>query len=271
MRGLGRRAFILGATGTTALAVMPYNARAAASFNFASNFGCVPTGTKVGLAELQKIWVNPAITSIYDADTAKQFFTVASGGTYGSHCFRYFYPKGSYGMRSEFYQVKLGQPGVPVNVEYDWMFENDFDLLNRGGKIGPSIQWGPISGPNAGTKLVCWWEIYLRNNGYYTPPRYQFQTQDQRSGTEWGGPSKSLNQIVLGQWHRIRLQMMGGPQGWTKGWVDGVLVHSRGPTANNFATDSVFVDFASFFGGDSTAAARWDCHARHCRVRIWTG
>jgi hypothetical protein len=272
MRGLGRRAFILGATGTTALAVMPYKARAAASFNFAANFGAVATGTKVGPAELQKIWVNPAITSIYDADTAKQFFTVASGGTYGSHCFRYFYPQGSYGMRSEFYHVQLGRPGVPVNVEYDWMFENDFDLLNRGGKIGPSIQWGPIDGPAAGTKLVCWWEICLRDNGYNTPPRYQFQTQDQRTGTEWGGASKSPNQIVLGQWHRIRLQMMGGPQGWTKGWVDGVLVHSRGPTPNNFATDSVFVDFASFFGGGSSAcAARWDCHARHANVHIWTG
>jgi len=49
-------------------------------------------------------------------------------------------------MRSEFYQVQLGRPGVPVNVEYDWMFENDFDLLNQGGKLGPCIQWGPISG-----------------------------------------------------------------------------------------------------------------------------
>jgi hypothetical protein len=36
MRGLGRRAFILGATGTTALAVMPFKARAAATINAAS-------------------------------------------------------------------------------------------------------------------------------------------------------------------------------------------------------------------------------------------
>jgi hypothetical protein len=36
MRGLGRRAFILGATGTTACAVMPYKARAAATINAAS-------------------------------------------------------------------------------------------------------------------------------------------------------------------------------------------------------------------------------------------
>src|SRR5206468_2004658 len=134
----------IGGTGNVALAVMPYKASAATSFNFTSNFGAVATGTKVGLAELQNIWVNPAISSIYNADTAKQFFTIASGGPNGSHCFRYFYPQSSYGMRSEFYQVSLGAQSVPVNVEYDWMFENDFDLLNRGGKIGPCIQWGPI-------------------------------------------------------------------------------------------------------------------------------
>src|SRR5262249_7990712 len=99
MRGVGRRAFILGATGTAALAAMPYKVRAAASFNFTSNFGVIPTGTKVGLAELQKIWVDPAISSIYFADTAKQFFTIASGGPNGSHCFRYFYPQGSVGER----------------------------------------------------------------------------------------------------------------------------------------------------------------------------
>jgi hypothetical protein len=270
MGGLGRRAFIMGATGTVALAVMPYKARATTSCDIVGNYEVIPTGTKVGLTELQKIWVNPAITSIYNADTAKQFFTIASGGTNGSHCFRYFYPQGSYGARTEFYQVHLGHPGRPVNVEYDWMFENDFDLLNKGGKLGPSIQWGPIDGSNAGTKLVCWWEIYLRNNGQRTPPRYQFQTQDQRNGTEWGGPSKSPNAIVLGQWHRIRLQMMGGAQGWSKGWVDGVLVHSRGPTPNNYVTDEVFIDFPSFFGGDSTARARWNCHARHDNVHIWT-
>jgi len=119
---------------------------------------------------------------------------------------------------------------------------------------------------------MCWWEIYIRSNGQNTPPHYQFQTQDQRTGTEWGGPSKSSNLIVLGQWHRIRLQMMGGPQGWSKGWIDGVLVHSRGPTINNYITDAVTIDFASFFGGGSSAcAARWNCHARHANVHIWTG
>jgi len=40
--------------------------------------------------------------------------------------FRYFYPKGSYGMRNEFYQIRLGSSGVPINVEYDWMFETGF-------------------------------------------------------------------------------------------------------------------------------------------------
>jgi hypothetical protein len=270
MRGLGRRAFLMGAMGTTALAVMPRQASAAYSCNFASKFDIIPTGTKVGLAELQTIWVSPAISSIYNADTAKQFFTIASGGPNGSHCFRYFYPQGSYGARTEFYQVKLGHPGVPVNVEYDWMFENDFDLNNKGGKLGPCIQWGPISGSTAGTRLMCWWSIAATSAGYQAS-RYQFQTQDQRTGTEWGGCSKSSNTIVLGQWHHIRLQMMGGPSGWSKGWCDGVLVHSRGPTPNNYITDSVMIDFASFFGGGSTAAARWNCHARHANVHIWTG
>ncbi len=267
MRGLGRRAFILGATGTTALAVMPFKARAASSFDFTANFGAVPTGAKVGLAELQTIWVNPAISSIYNADTAKQFFTIASGGTYGSHCFRYFYPQGSVGERTEFYQVKLGPQTVPVNVEYDWMFENDFDLLNRGGKIGPCIRWGMPG--TTGTNLMCWWSIANRN-GVISQPYYQFVTQS--SAGEFGGGSYSKNTIVLGQWHHVRLQMLGGSGGWTKGWIDGVLVHSRGPSPNNSLAGNVQIDFASFFGGaGSTCAARWNCHARHANVHIWTG
>ena len=252
MRGLGRRAFILGATGATALAVMPYKARAA-SFNFAANFGAVPTGTKVGLTELQNIWVNPAISSIYDADTAKQFFTIASGGTYGSHCFRYFYPQGSYGMRTEFYQVKLGSPGVPINVEYDWMFENDFDLLNH----------------TTNAALMPLWEIAIRS-GVVHPPHYAFVTQ--LGSTELGGGSYSANTIVLGQWHHIRLQLFGGPQGFSKAWVDGVLVHNRGPDGRTTIDMPCLVHFASFFGGGgSSCAARWDCHARHANVHIWTG
>src|SRR5689334_20721640 len=134
--------------------------------DFTAQFDAVPAGTHVGPVELSKIWPpNVAIHSIYDADVTHQFFSVVTGGKSGN-CFRYLYPKGSYGMRAEFYQIKLGPITEPINVSYDWMFESPFSLNapgtgnGGGGKLGPCIQWGPVGGDNSlrGTRLMCWWD-----------------------------------------------------------------------------------------------------------------
>jgi hypothetical protein len=219
---------------------------------FISDFGCVPEGAFPQPNKF-KAYPSPAITSLYDADINGDFFKLVSGGgPNGEQCQEHSYGQGSYGMGTQYYQLKLGAccaGGQPINAEWDWKFLPGADILDdASGKIAPAIQVGKISGADAGTRMMTWFSAQGSNA---KAPKFTANMQDQRSGSQWvpGGQNYSPFNIALDVWYHFRMQWLPGPDGFAKWWLNREPWKECGPTPNNLLDDSVMIDVTTFYGG----------------------
>jgi hypothetical protein len=269
--GCSRRNFLKGAGALGLTLAAARRARGTSGFDFTGNFNACPLGPMT-TASKQLAWSNPAILKLTDSDQGSRF-EITTGGKNGGQCCRAFYPVGHFGGGKGWYQLDFGSVGLPLNIEWDQMFEPGFDLSEGLGKIAPGILWGPVGGLNNGSV-----HVYIWNSG---PPgrgakaKYSALSQVNRAGYtphELLVGMNSPNWIVPGQWNHLRIQVFGGPSGFANYWVDGVLIATSVMPTFSFPTDVVSVNFNPFAGGGSAAyAPKIDSWARHDNVRIWSG
>jgi hypothetical protein len=254
-------------------------------YKFAGDFTKAPLGAFTE-ANKKKVWNDPAMGGWYDADKTGKYFEMVDDSRFpGGRACRMTYLKGSYGMNDQFYQVRYKSPQTICNLEFLWLFENNFSFYSPvaggdggGGKIGPCINWGEVGGDNAkrGTRCMWWWNSHgsKKDNECLNPI-----IQDQRSGNQLVQPVVYTKKIVLDQIYKFRIQMKGGPDGFVKHWItypgdaqETLLSDVKGKNLMATATDDVLYDFAFFSGGAVPAySPEWDSYARHGGVRYWSG
>jgi len=157
---------------------------------------------------------------------------------------------------------------LPLNIEWDWMFEPGFDVVGVTGvgKLGPQLGWGPNLVSQMGVRQFLTW-----TNG--TSKQYHSNIQLQNGkGINYVPPSptgNSPNYITqLGIWSHFRLQLFGAyPNSWGAFWMDGVSLGKFGPFAQ-LTDDRICVSLSTFFGGMNTP--RVDNYSRVKNVHIWT-
>jgi hypothetical protein len=171
----------------------------------------------------------------------------------------------------------LVPPNAPVTLEWDFRFEPGFDYSMKG-KTGPQINWGPSSGEDGGLAIAIWW------SGGGDPERvFQYILQNQRRGSTMAseflvsyGPKKGEPPVEIGQWYHQKLVAMGGPGGYSRYYLDGVLMaevldaeHPDHPwTALTHANDPVQIPVCGWFGGDASYAAKCDSRFTMANIRI---
>jgi hypothetical protein len=245
------------------------------AFDLRANFNAVSPGPMTKAAKLavwglpaSSIYSNPspAAISLYDSDSNGQWFSVVAGGVNGGQCCRMLYPAGVAGEGSRFYQIQCGPLGVPVNVEFDFMFETGFDWSQDVGKIAPQIVWGGRSGANGGVETFATWH----QNGTAFNPIVQNQQSPTSYPSMFISPVFYTAAIQAGRWYHWRYQFMGGPGGWAKHWLDGQLLSYSllSPLGNTTPNDPVMYEVGFWSGG--THGPLVDSYARHDNFRIWT-
>lgn len=238
-----------------------------------------------------KLLAWPGATVASDQDTSGNIMSIlAAGGPNGEAACRYLYPPGQVGAPGRSYLVSLGHVGVEVKVSWDWLFESaatadngkDFDLYgnkaqsHNGGKLAPSIQWGPIAGARGGVRAMTWWQTNSINSSPTHPKGHNAVLQWQQTlpippNNELITPPVASTTIVPGVWHHHEMILLGGPGGYYRNKIDGLQVCSYSATMGGSLTDdSVDVDMVGFSGGGSAAADSplWDSWARIANVVI---
>jgi hypothetical protein len=250
-------------------------------YKMAGDFTKAPLGP---FTEANKKLVWPSLS--YDADTGGESFSIVEDNRFpGNRACRMFYPEGSYGMKDQFYQIRIKSPQTIANLEWLWLFEPNFSFYSPvsggdggGGKLGPCINWGEVGGEESkrGTRCMFWWNSHgsKKDNECLNPI-----IQDQRSGNQLVQPVVYTKRIELDKIYKFRIQMRGGPDGFCKHWVtypgdtqETLLSDVKGKNMMATATDDVLMDFAFFSGGASPAySPEHDSYARHGGVRYWSG
>jgi hypothetical protein len=243
-------------------------------YAFSSKFSAAPLGPFTSTYK-RLAWPDQALN---DQDPNGHFFTLVDDSRLGGRCCRMRYPAGDYGMGSKFYQLRITSPRTVANLEFDFLFEEGFDLNPPnpenlgGGKIGPCINWGEVGGvtEKRGTRAMMWYNANGSNNAH---PVFSPSCQDQRSGDQYIQPVVYTKPIVLEQVYHWKIQIFGGEEGWAKYWLNNDLLATSIPGQHLQVTpeDDVLFDFAFFAGGGATNACRWDSFARHGNVKCWSG
>ena len=237
--------------------------------DFKADFNAAPIGP-LTTASKALVWTDPHIQSISESDPDGKLWSIVAGGRDGGQCARAFYQQGKVGEQG-FYRLNL-TPGLgPVAIEFDWMFEEPFDLTTGPGKIGPFIVWGPRSGPEQGLNTPMCWEAKVTP----APKRWTWALQS-RQGSAPSGNGQfiqgwySPDNIEIGRWYTWRMEMLGGPGAYAKLWLDGEEL--KPPIADfssvTNADDAIAIEFGFWQGGQNSAS--YDCWARQDNVRIWT-
>lgn len=220
------------------------------------------------------VW--PGITDDFDPYGYKYEIVDDPRFVNGSAC-RMKYPVGHYGMQDQSYQIRLRSPTTIANLEFYWLFEQDFSFYTPnthqagGGKIGPCINWGEIGGVEAkrGTRAM-WW--YNANGSNHEHPVFSPSCQDQRSGHQLIQPPRYTKPIVTEQMYKFRIRLEGGPYGMAEYFQDDVLIGRTECAMLVSSSDDVIFDFAFFAGGATPDfAPTHDSYARHGGVRMWSG
>jgi hypothetical protein len=246
-------------------------------YKFAGDFTKAALGPFLN-AEKKKVWSDPQATVNQDFDPDGKWYSIVQDSRFpGGRACRMLYGKGRVGMQDQSYQVRLPSPGTVANLEYYWMAEEGFSWCTpnnakvSGGKLSACIQWGPVGGSvDRGTRCMFWW---AGSGSNYGNEKFFPTCQDQASGNQLVQPVKYGPKIVDEQLYKLRIQCMGGPQGWASYWIDDQLIAETG-TKNlmHDAKDDVFFDFAFFSGGSgANYAPEHDSFARHGGVRYWSG
>jgi hypothetical protein len=252
-------------------------------YNVTGDFKKAPLGP---FTEANKRLVWPALT--YDADKTGKYFSIVEDSRFpGGRACRMFYPQSSYGMKDQYYQIRVKSPQTICNLEFLFLFEDNFSFYTPvqggdggGGKIGPCINWGEVGGEDAkrGTRCMIWWNSHGSKKDNEC---VMASCQDQRSGNQLLQPIVYSKKIVTNALYKFRIQMRGGPaaQAFAKYFVtypgetaETPLGEVKGKDMMATATDDVIYDFAFFSGGASTAySPEWDSYTRHGGIRYWSG
>jgi hypothetical protein len=251
-------------------------------YDFTGNFAAAPLGP---FTEANKRLVWPGLS--YDADKGGAFYSIVDDSRFsnGRAC-RMLYKKGDVGMGSKFYQIRLKSPQTVANLEWTWLFEDNFSFYNPNppqdvglGKMGPCIQWGEVGGDNAKRGTRCmWW--YNAQGSNHANPVFQPSCQDQATGNQLIQPSNKYSKPFKTETlYKFRIQMKGGPGGFAKYWItypgettETLIADTGTKDMKATATDDVLIDFAFFSGGSGPAyEPEWDSYARHGGVRYWSG
>jgi len=249
-------------------------------YSFSGDFAAATIGPMTTAVKKQ-VWPDGGPYTMYDADPNGTFFSIVSDTRFaGGKACRMLYKKGAFGMGQQFYQLRVPSPQTVANLEFDWLFEPNFDLNPPnpqnlgGGKIGPCINWGEVGGvtEKRGTRAMWWYNANGSNNAR---PVYSPVCQDQRTGNQYVQPVKYTAPIVLDQMYRFRVRIFGGvsPPARANYWMDGPKVADsiEGQALQVTAQDDVLFDFAFFAGGGQENAPRWDCYGRHGNIKCWSG
>jgi hypothetical protein len=247
-------------------------------YAFQANFAACDLGPMT-TAQKQRAWPDSSLYTLDDPTGSEQFFSIVEDSRFaqGRAC-RMRYPLGSHGMEHQFYILRIKSPKVPANLEFDWLFEDGFDLWPPnsehlgGGKIGPCINWGEVGGVTEmrGTRAMMW---YNGNGSLYQNGKWSPSCQDQRSGDQMIKPAQYGPLIVTNQMYHIRIRIHGGDNGLAEYWIDDSFHATSIPGAHLQVTpdDDVLYDFAAFAGGGAVQAPRWDSYARNGTIRCWSG
>jgi hypothetical protein len=246
-------------------------------YDFRDNFAAAPDGPFT-TANKKLAWPDSVYT-LNDPDPEGQFFSIVSDSRFanGKAC-RMRYPAGSWGMHQQYYQLRVASPQTIANLEFSWLFEENFDLWPPnpekagGGKIGPCINWGEVGGETSKRGTRCmWW--YNGNGSLYQAGKWSPICQDQRSGDPKIKPSQySPDVIKVETLYKFRVQVMGGPDGFANYWYNDQPLASSVPGLLQVTPqDDVLFDFAFFAGGGENQACRWDSFARHGSIHCWSG
>lgn len=232
--------------------------------DFTCDFSYLPTRPFV-LADKQAAFAGQRV---YDSDPNGVFYSILpAGGMTEGPCIRMTYPAEATGAGHQQFQVQQqGRPGGQVNIEYYWMFEPGFDWQAGGdvaGKTAPRIVWGSLT---SGTGLRVKWAAQNGTRWCFKPECVNLATSAQHGGNIYA------QSIIPGWWYHIQMSALGGPAGFFKIWIDGLLELDVGPTPETILDDPVLMDFSSFFGGAGpTYAPTVTSYARLDNPRYWTG
>lgn len=243
------------------------------TIGFASDYNALPAGTYITTPE-QMAAIMPGAPYGLDGFTISpqllpDAYQIVAGGKNGGNCLRMHYPANQVGRDPRWWTIKLGVPpaGVPVNLEWDFMFEAMADLTGDGGKPGPAgINWGT---QNDGLRqFQVWRSDRGTNNKPFVPC-----IQDQRNGNQYIQPVYYTKpNIVFGQWYHWRYQMLGGPQGFCKFWLDGVFLDTTTTSMGNSQQgDNVFIDMGFWAGGGEGSGPPTEFWTRNDNVKVYTG
>lgn len=250
-------------------------------YKYAGDFTKCPTGA---FTEANKRLVWPGLT--YDADKAGKHFSIVDDSRFpGGRACRMKYPKGEFGMKDQFYQIRIKSPQSVSNLEFMWLWEDGFSFYSNvpggdggGGKLSPCINHGEVGGEESkrGTRCMIWFNSHgsHKDNECHNP-----SCQDQRTGNQLIQPVVYSKKIVTNAVYKFRIQCKGGPGGYAKYWItypgektETLLGDTGIKDLQVTFQDDVLYDFAFFSGGASPAySPEHDLFARHGGVRYWSG
>jgi hypothetical protein len=249
------------------------------NYRFQDHFDAAPLGP-LTTANKKLAWPDSAIYSMdTDPDPSGEHFSIIEDSRFANgRAQRMCYPQGQYGMNHQFYILRLKSPKVTANLEFDWLFEDGFDLWPPnpdklgGGKIAPCINWGEVGGvtEKRGTRAMMW---YNGNGSHYQKGVFSPSCQDQRTGNQLIQPVQYGPVIQTETVYHIRIRIHGGDNGLAEYWIDDGF-HAQSVAGSHLQVgpdDDVLYDFAFFAGGGAVQACRWDSFARVGNIHAWDG
>lgn len=245
-------------------------------YNRVGDFARVPTGPFT-TENKKKVWDDLIAPVSSDADPTGKHFSIVDDTRFpGGRACRMTYPKGSYGMKDQFYQIRYKSPQTYANLEFYWLFEDHFSFYtpntqnHGGGKIGPCINWGEVGGvtEKRGTRAMWWINA---NGSVHAHPVYSPSCQDQRTGNQLIQPPQYTKPILTDHLYKFGIKIKGGPNGHAEYRQDDVLIAQTTHNMQASVTDDVIYDFAFFMGGDAPEyGPEHDSYARHGGVHFWS-
>ena len=234
--------------------------------DFSSYYDALSAGTYINTLEHMKMIMPGSGAITVSPNLYPEAFQLVTGGKNGGNCLRMHYPKGQVGRDPRWWTIDCGYPGQPLHLEFDFMFEDMADLTGNGGKIGPAgINWGSQS---QGIRQFVWWGGTVGTN--IKPFSLILQQGD---GKQFIQPNFYTPQnIQFGRWYHWHYELLGGPGGHAKFWLDGEELH---PTVTGFGNttigDRCFIDMAFWAGGGEGSGPPTEFWARNDNVRVYTG
>ncbi len=235
------------------------------SFDYRPRYDLVPLGPLTH-ANKSILWPkdgNGEPNIIFDDDPNGNFQSIINDPTKGK-CTQHLYPANTVGGAGHAYQLGLPAPTAAVTLEFDFLVKGGFDMTHGGGKIPPKVFWGLWSGANAGVVTMLWWST---TGGFF-----DYVLQNQPDGTQYVQPVVHGPVFARDHWYHFQMEMLGGPSGYSKWWLDGALALTHtGQVGNTAIGQNAGIDICGFYGGGPGAAPPSDGFVLTANVHVFSG